>query len=211
MRMILVGPPGAGKGTQAARLLDRFKIPHISTGDMLRAAVKSGTPLGVEAAGYMNRGALVPDEVVIGMAIERISQPDASTGFMLDGFPRTRPQAEALEAALVDAGIKLDAVILIQVDDSLIIERITGRRTDPETGAIYHMTFSPPPADVVDRLVQRKDDTEEACAARLVKYHADTAPIIPFYESRALLTRVDGLGSPDEVTKRMIDAIEDLS
>ncbi|MBV70438.1 MAG: adenylate kinase [Myxococcales bacterium] len=211
MRMILVGPPGAGKGTQAARLLDRFKIPHISTGDMLRAAVKSGTPLGVEAAGYMNRGALVPDEVVIGMAIERISQPDASSGFMLDGFPRTRPQAEALEAALVDAGIKLDAVILIQVDDSLIIERITGRRTDPETGAIYHMTFSPPPADVVDRLVQRKDDTEEACAARLVKYHSDTAPIIPFYESRALLTRVDGLGSPDEVTKRMIDAIEGLS
>tara|TARA_B100001093_G_scaffold447176_1_gene451940 strand:+ start:1587 stop:2123 length:537 start_codon:yes stop_codon:yes gene_type:complete len=178
---------------------------------MLRAAVKSGTPLGVEAAGYMNRGALVPDEVVIGMAIERISQPDASSGFMLDGFPRTRPQAEALEAALVDAGIKLDAVILIQVDDSLIIERITGRRTDPETGAIYHMTFSPPPADVVDRLVQRKDDTEEACAARLVKYHSDTAPIIPFYESRALLTRVDGLGSPDEVTKRMIDAIEGLS
>ena len=142
MRMILVGPPGAGKGTQAARLLDRFKIPHISTGEMLRAAVKSGSALGIEAASFMNRGELVPDEVVIGMAIERISQPDAKSGFMLDGFPRTRPQAEALETALEKANIKLDAVILIEVDDSLIIERITGRRTDPETGAIYHMTFN---------------------------------------------------------------------
>ncbi|MEE2755050.1 MAG: adenylate kinase [Myxococcota bacterium] len=208
MRMILVGPPGAGKGTQAARLLNRFKIPHISTGDMLRAAVKSGTPLGLEAAGFMNRGELVPDDVVIGMAIERISQSDASSGFMLDGFPRTRPQAEALEAALKKADIELDAVILIEVDDSLIIERITGRRTDPDTGTIYHMTFNPAPTDIVERLVQRKDDTEEACAARLVKYHSDTAPIIPFYESRGLLKRVDGLGSPDEVTERMIHAIE---
>ena len=208
MRMILVGPPGAGKGTQAARLLDRFKIPHISTGEMLRAAVKSGSALGIEAASFMNRGELVPDEVVIGMAIERISQPDAKSGFMLDGFPRTRPQAEALETALEKANIKLDAVILIEVDDSLIIERITGRRTDPETGAIYHMTFNPPPTNIVERLIQRKDDTADACAARLVKYHSDTAPIIPFYEQRNLLMRVDGLGSPDDVTKRMIDAIE---
>ena len=208
MRMILVGPPGAGKGTQAARLLDRFKIPHISTGEMLRAAVTSGSALGVEAASFMNRGELVPDEVVIGMAIERISQSDAKSGFMLDGFPRTRPQAEALETALEKANIKLDAVILIEVDDSLIIERITGRRTDPETGEIYHMTFNPPPTNIVERLIQRKDDTADACAARLVKYHSDTAPIIPFYEQRKLLIRVDGLGSPDDVTKRMIDAIE---
>ena len=207
MRIILVGPPGAGKGTQAARLISTYEIPHISTGDMLRAAVKAETKLGVEAAGFMNRGELVPDDVVIGMAIERIRETDAQKGFMLDGFPRTRPQAEALEAALAEAGIALDAVVLIEVDDSLIIERITGRRTDPETGTIYHLTFNPPPAEVVERLVHRKDDTEEACKARLEKYHSDTAPIIPFYEERGLLKRVDGLGRPDDVTKRMVAAL----
>jgi adenylate kinase len=151
----------------------------------------------------MNQGALVPDSVVIGMAIERISQDDAQAGFMLDGFPRTKPQAEALESAMKAAGLTLDAVLLIEVDDSLIIDRITGRRTDPETGTIYHMTFNPPPAEVMDRIVQRKDDTEAACAARLVKYHADTAPVIPFYGDRGLLKRVDGVGSPTEVTERI--------
>ena len=207
MRMILVGPPGAGKGTQAARLLDRFKIPHISTGDMLRAAVKAGTELGQEAERYMSAGHLVPDSVVIGMAIERISQPDAQKGFMLDGFPRTRPQAEALESAMNEADLALDAVVLIEVDDSLIVDRITGRRSDPETGTIYHMTFNPPPAEIAGRVTQRKDDTEEACRARLEKYHADTAPIIPFYEERGLIRRVDGVGNPDEVTTRIEQAL----
>jgi len=203
MRMILVGPPGAGKGTQAARLINRFKIPHISTGDMLRAAVKAGTKLGREAAEFMNKGALVPDSVVIGMAVERIGQSDAVNGFMLDGFPRTRPQAEALEVALKAAEVTLDAVVLIEVDDSLIIDRITGRRTDPETGTIYHMTFNPPPEAVRERMVQRSDDTAEACKARLVKYHSETAPIIPFYRERGLLKQVDGVGSPNEVTERI--------
>ena len=125
---------------------------------------------------------------------------------MLDGFPRTRPQAEALESAMSDAGITLDAVVLIEVDDRLIVERITGRRTDPETGTIYHLTFNPPPAEIADRLVQRSDDTADACEARLKKYHQDTAPIIPFYENRDLLKRVDGIGEPNTVTERLVTA-----
>ncbi len=182
MRMILVGPPGAGKGTQAARLIDTFKIPHISSGDMLRAAVKEGTRLGREADGYMKAGKLVPDDVVIGMILERIQRPDCSHGFMLDGFPRTRPQAEALDTALTDAGVRLDAVLLIEVPDQLIVDRITGRRNDPTTGRIYHVTFDPPPAGV--EVVQRADDTVEAVTTRLTKYHSDTAPIIPYYKEQ---------------------------
>lgn len=207
MRLILVGPPGAGKGTQAARLVDTYKIPHISTGDMLRAAVTEGTALGQQADAFMKAGDLVPDEVVIGMVVERIAKPDCAAGFMLDGFPRTKPQAAALDVALTAADVSLDAVVLIEVPDELIVERITGRRSDPETGAIYHLKFSPPPADVQDRLVQRKDDTEEACVARLKKYHSETAPIVPFYEAKGLLQRVDGVGAPDAVTKRMQAAL----
>lgn len=203
MRMILVGPPGAGKGTQAARLLSLLNIPHISTGDMLRAAVKAGTELGQQADAFMKRGDLVPDEVVIGMVIERIRMPDCERGMMLDGFPRTRPQAEALGVALQEAGLALDSVVLIEVPDERIVARIVGRRSDPETGRIYHLEFDPPPEDVAGRLVQRKDDTEEACVARLTKYHSETAPIIPFYEALGILRRVDGLGSPDEVTERI--------
>lgn len=207
MRIILVGPPGAGKGTQAARLRETYDMVHLSTGDMLRAAVKAGTALGKQADGFMKRGDLVPDDVVIGMVLERIAEPDCAGGFMLDGFPRTRPQAEALDAAMGDAGVALDAVVLIEVPDELIVDRITGRRSDPETGTIYHMTFNPPPADVADRVVQRKDDTREACVARLEKYHAETAPIVPFYAAKGLLRRIDGVGTPDEVTARMRDAL----
>jgi adenylate kinase len=203
MRMILVGPPGAGKGTQAAKLVDKYAIPHISTGDMLRTAVAEGTELGKQADGYMKSGALVPDELVIAMVVERIGKPDCASGFMLDGFPRTRPQAEALDAALDQAGVSLDVVLLIEVPDELIVDRITGRRSDPETGTIYHLKFNPPPADVADRVVQRKDDTEEACKARLEKYHSETAPIVPFYEQKGILKRVDGVGSPAEVTERI--------
>jgi len=175
---------------------------------MLRAAVKAGTELGRKADEFMKLGSLVPDSVVIGMVLERIAQDDAKNGFMLDGFPRTRPQAEALDAAMTDAGLALDSVVLIEVRDELIVNRITGRRNDPETGAIYHLEFSPPPADIVDRLVHRKDDTEEACNARLTKYHAETAPIIPFYDAKGILTRVDGVGTPDEVTSRLLAALE---
>ena len=204
MRMILVGPPGAGKGTQAARLVETYRITHISSGDMLRAAVKEGTKLGQEADGYMKAGKLVPDEVVIGMILERIAKPDCAKGFMLDGFPRTRPQAEALDQAMREAGVDLDAVVLIEVPDSLLEERAVGRRSDPETGAIYHLKYNPPPAEIVGRLVHRKDDTKEAVSTRIAKYHSETAPIIPFYMDQGILKRVDGVGDPDAITQRII-------
>lgn len=210
MRLILVGAPGAGKGTQAARLVERYGVSHISTGDMLRAAVAEGSELGLQADVIMKRGDLVPDELVIGMLLERIGRADCARGFLLDGFPRTRPQAEALDVALAAVGTGLDAVVLIDVPDAVIVSRITGRRSDPETGRIYHMEFDPPPADVLPRLIQRKDDTEEAAQARLRKYHAETEPIIPFYEAKGLLRRVDGLGSPAEVTARLMAVLASL-
>lgn len=207
MRMILFGPPGAGKGTQAARLLERFSVAHLSTGDMLRAAVKAQSALGVAAEGYMKRGELVPDQLVCDLVVERLAQPDCKNGFMLDGFPRTVPQAEALGRTLDGAGIALDLVLVLEVPDDLIVERIVGRRSDPQTGAIYHLKFNPPPADVADRVVQRADDTEEACRTRLAKYHAETTPVLPFFEAKGIVRRVDGVGSPDEVTARVIAAI----
>jgi adenylate kinase len=207
MRMILVGPPGAGKGTQASKLVDTFKIPHISSGDMLRAAVKEGTALGKQADTFMKLGQLVPDDVVIGMILERIAKPDCAAGFMLDGFPRTRPQAEALDASMLKAGVTLEAVVLIEVDDSLIVDRITGRRSDPDTGAIYHLKFNPPPVELAAKVVQRKDDTVEAVITRLTKYHSETAPIIPFYQAKGILRKVDGVGDPGVVTKRITTSL----
>ena len=207
MRMILVGPPGAGKGTQAARLVDSYRIPHISSGDMLRAAVKEGTALGKEADGHMKAGRLVPDDVVIGMILERIAKPDCAQGFMLDGFPRTRPQAAALDAAMAKAGVALDAVVLIEVPDGLLEERAVGRRSDPETGTIYHLKYNPPPPAIAHRLMHRKDDTIEAVTTRVQKYHAETAPIIPFYLSKGILKRVDGVGDPNLVTERITAAL----
>ena len=207
MRMILVGPPGAGKGTQAVHLVKQFKISHISTGDMLRAAVSEGIELGKQADRYMKTGGLVPDELVIAMVLERIGKPDCTYGFMLDGFPRTRPQAEALDVELQKAGVALDVVLQIEVPDDLIVERITGRRMDPDTGDIYHIKFKPPPADIAGRVIQRKDDTEEACRARLEKYHSETAPIVPFYEAQGILRRADGNGAPDEVSQRIMQVL----
>lgn len=207
MRMILVGPPGAGKGTQAARLVETFRITHISSGDMLRAAVKEGTKLGVEADGFMKAGKLVPDEVVIGMILERIQKQDCKNGFMLDGFPRTRPQAEALDKALRNANVTLDAVVLIEVPDALLEERTVGRRSDPETGTIYHLKYNPPPAEIAARLVHRKDDTAEAVRTRIAKYHSETAPIVPFYEQQGIIKRVDGVGNPDEIAQRIKTAL----
>jgi adenylate kinase len=184
-------------------LVETYNIPHISSGDMLRAAVKEGTAMGKEADRYMKAGQLVPDEVVIGMILERIQRPDCAAGFMLDGFPRTRPQAEALDKALAGASAALDAVVLIEVPDQLLEERAVGRRSDPETGTIYHLKYNPPPAAIASRLVHRKDDTSEAVKTRIAKYHSETAPIIPFYLDKGILKRVDGVGDPDAITQRI--------
>ncbi|MBX2812110.1 MAG: adenylate kinase [Myxococcales bacterium] len=204
MRIILVGPPGAGKGTQAKRLVERLGIPHISTGDMLRAARAAGTELGVRAGELMDKGQLVPDEVVIGIVEERINQEDAKTGFVLDGFPRTLPQARALDAALLRNSQPLDAVVQIDVDDKVLEHRVTGRRSDKD-GNIYHTEFNPPPTGL--EVIQRKDDTAEAIKSRLEKYWSETSPIIPFYEKKGIIKKIDGLRQPDEVTYDIIAAL----
>jgi adenylate kinase len=174
---------------------------------MLRAAVKEGTALGLAADGFMKAGQLVPDDVVIGMILERIAKPDAANGFMLDGFPRTVPQAEALDAAMTAAGFLIDRVLLIEVPDAMIVERGVGRRNDPVSGRIYHIKFDPPPEEIAASLVHRKDDTEEAITKRLDYYHTWTAPTLAYYADKGLLRRVDGVGTPDEVTARIISAL----
>ncbi|HUS29224.1 MAG TPA: adenylate kinase [Kofleriaceae bacterium] len=203
MRMILVGPPGAGKGTQAARLVEQFRIPHISSGDMFRAEVKSGSELGKELDRHMKTGGLVPDEVTIPIVLKRITSPDCANGFLLDGFPRTRPQAEALDREMTKANVALDAVVLIEVPDQLLEERAVMRRSDPETGTIYHLKYNPPPEAILARLVHRADDTKEAVDKRIAKYHSETAPIVPFYKEKGILKNVDGVGDPNAITDRI--------
>lgn len=205
MRLILLGAPASGKGTQAAVLTEKLGVPKISTGDMLRAALKSGTPLGKEAASYMNSGNLVPDSVVIGLVEERLKDADAQKGFILDGFPRTVAQAEALDALLKRLGVGLDFIVQIDVPRDLLMERATLRRTDKRTGQIYHLKYSPPPLDA--ELEHRADDHEEKVKTRLDAYDAQTAALLPHYEKLGVLRRVDGVGSPKEVTARMLSQI----
>lgn len=205
MRLVLLGAPASGKGTQAAVLCERYRVPKISTGDMLRAAVAQGTPLGKEADGIMKAGKLVPDSVVIGLVEERVAQPDAAQGFILDGFPRTVPQAEALASVLVRRGQPLDAVVQIDVPRELLMERATLRRTDKRTGHIYHLKYNPPPPDA--ELDHRADDREETVTKRLNEYDAMTAALLPHYGSLALLKRVDGVGTPAEITQRVVAAL----
>ena len=204
--MILVGPPGAGKGTQAKVLCAKWGIPQIATGDMLRDAKKAGTPLGLAAAEYMTRGALVPDEVVIGLVGERLKQSDAQSGFLLDGFPRTVPQAEALGQLLSDKHLALDAVMQIDVPRELLVERAVLRRTDKRTGQIYHLKYNPPPLGA--ELEHRADDQPETVAKRLDAYEAMTAALLPYYEAKGLLRRVDGTLSPSEVTNEILKSLE---
>ena len=217
MRIILFGPPGAGKGTQAVRLREHLGIAHLSTGDLLRAEVAEKTPLGLEAGALMAKGSLVPDEMVVGIIARRIEQEDCARGFLLDGFPRTIPQAEALDRMLVAQKLHLDHVVSIEVPDEALLERITGRRSCPECGAVYHVTFMAPKVDdTCDTcghvgLHQRNDDKAETVKSRLEKFHRETAPLKEFYgNDRDLVRRVDGIGSPDAVYTRVLEAIGEV-
>jgi len=214
MNLILLGPPGAGKGTQAQRMVDRYRIPQISTGDILRSAVKESTPLGIKAKGFMDRGQLVPDEVVIGIIEERLKSKDCNAGFILDGFPRTIPQAEALQPILSKIGKKIDHVINIEVDSEELVRRLTGRRTCKNCGAMFHVLFQPPKKEgICDRcggtLYQRADDNEEAIRTRLKEYEKQTAPLIQYYRGKKTLRPVQGVGGPDQIFEqiaRVLDA-----
>jgi adenylate kinase len=204
LNLILFGPPGAGKGTQAARLQEDFRLPYVATGDILRAAVKDGTELGQAAKRYMDAGELVPDDLVIDLIVDRIGAEDARDGFILDGFPRTRAQADALGEAFDKLGRRITAVLLIDVPDEDLVRRISGRRVSVKTGRPYHVETDPPKHEGrcdVDgsRLVQRDDDKPEVVEKRLEVYHAETEPLVAYYDERGLLRRVDGTRSPTEV------------
>jgi adenylate kinase len=205
MRLILIGPPASGKGTQADLTTQRLSIPKISTGDMLRAAKAAGTPLGKQAEAFMNSGKLVPDSVVIGLVEERLANPDAAAGFILDGFPRTVPQAEALQALLQRISSPIDFAVQIEVPRELLMERATLRRMDRQTGQIYHLKYNPPPAGA--ELVHRADDQEETVKKRLDEYDTMTAALLPFYSALGLLRKVDGAGSPQSVLSQLLSAI----
>ncbi len=208
-KLMMLGPPGAGKGTQAQRLAEKLSIPQISTGDMLREARRKGTEMGKKAAEFMNSGQLVPDEVVIGIVRDRLDEEDAANGFILDGFPRTVAQAEAL----AEMGVELDAVLNIQVADEEVIKRLSGRRSCPNDGSVYHVEFSPPSEEgVCDKcgteLIQRADDQPKAIAERLEQYAAKTQPLIEHYDKQGSLVNISGTGAPSNVEASILEAIQ---
>ena len=215
-RVVLLGPPGAGKGTQAKLLVEEYDACQISTGDILRKAVEEQTPLGKEAAAYINRGALVPDPVIVGLVAERLKQKDCETGFILDGFPRTIPQAESLDAILQDNGRTLNRVFSMHVPRHIIIERLAGRRICRSCGALAHVGFNPPKRDGVcdlcgGKLEQRDDDREETIANRLEVYEKQTAPLVNYYRQRGLLTEIDGIGTIEEIHGRISKSLGDAA
>jgi adenylate kinase len=204
MNLVLLGPPGSGKGTQGERLQEDLELPYYATGDILRAAVREGTELGKAAKDYMDRGDLVPDEVIVGMIGERIDSEEAADGFILDGFPRTAPQAEALTAKLSELGRGLTAVLLIDVSDEEVVRRLGGRRTCVENGHVFHVEFNPPEQEGIcdvdgSELITRDDDKPEVIRHRLEQYHEKTAPLIEHYDSQSLLRQIDGAAAPDAV------------
>jgi adenylate kinase len=214
LNLILLGPPGAGKGTQAARLTEDFGLPHIATGDILRAAVAAETELGREAKRYMDAGDLVPDKVITGVILERVAQDDARDGFLLDGFPRTVDQADSLGTEIEERGRRLTAALLIDAPDDVVVRRISGRRMS-RSGRIYHVDFDPPKSEGrcdVDgsELIQRDDDREETVRKRLAVYHQQTEPLIAYYDELGLLRRFDGTSSPNEVHAHIRAAIATL-
>ncbi len=215
MNIILLGPPGGGKGTQAKRIVEKYGIPHIATGDILRDAVAKGTELGKKAKEYMERGELVPDEIVIGIVKERIKKPDCEKGFLLDGFPRTINQAEALDDMLKELGKKIDAVIYIDVPEDEVVKRISYRRSCRKCGAVYNLIYSPPKEDnkcdkCGGELYQRDDDKEEVVRQRFKVYMENTAPLIEYYEKRGILYRVDGTRSIDDVWQQIDEVLQKI-
>jgi adenylate kinase len=208
LNLVLLGPPGSGKGTQGERLQEDFRLPYYATGDILRAAVRNGTELGEEAKQYMDRGDLVPDEVMVGLIAERVGSDEAVDGFVLDGFPRTIAQGEALDAKLGELGRELTAAVLIDVPDEEVVRRLSGRRVCVKEGHIFHLEFDPPKNEGVcdmdgSRLEIRDDDKPDVVRHRLSTYHEKTEPLVAYYEDRSLLRRVDGEPSPEEVSDRI--------
>lgn len=213
LRAVLLGPPGAGKGTQAAKIIDKYNVPHISTGDIFRANIKEGTELGKKAQGYMNEGKLVPDELVVDLVQDRLEQDDCKEGFLLDGFPRTIFQAEKLDEFLSESGLKLDIVLNFKVRKDVLVERITGRRVCKACGASFHVVNLPPAKEgICDRcggeLIQRKDDNRETVENRINVYEKETAPLIGYYEKQGTLVDFDGEKDHEEVFKDVVKAIE---